>query len=94
MANQEGRIELALAALHTNQISRVSTAAALFAVPRTTLRRRLQGSLPQATRNRQKRKLDPVEEQSLVQWILEANWVDARNLLSGGTSRRMDGRLC
>lgn len=43
----------------------------MYDTPRSTLRGRLAGALPQAAANAQKRKLHPVEEQSLVQWILD-----------------------
>lgn len=39
--------------------------------PRTTLRRRCLGTPTMQQFNARKRKLDPVEEQSLVQWILD-----------------------
>jgi hypothetical protein len=70
---REGRISLAIDAIQKKRVSTHSRAAALHTVSRTTLRRRLQGALPQAIANAYKRKLYPVEEQSLVQWILDLN---------------------
>jgi hypothetical protein len=66
LSQQEGRLSLATSVLHRDKKLRVSRASALYDVPRTTLRDRLAGSLPQATANAQKRKLHLVEEQSLV----------------------------
>jgi hypothetical protein len=43
----------------------------LYNTPRSTLRDRLAGAQPQAAANAKKRKLSPIEEQSLVEWILD-----------------------
>jgi hypothetical protein len=69
--HKEGRLSLASQSLQRRQIKSQRRAAKLFSIPRSTLYDRLQGSQPQATPNAQKRKLHPVEEQSLVQWILD-----------------------
>jgi transposase len=70
-AQKEGRLALSNQAFQTKQISSYRKAAKLYNVPRSTLTRRVNGSLPQAAANAQKRKLHPTEEQSLVQWILD-----------------------
>ena len=63
---KEGRLALAIAALQRDKNLRVQRASVLYNVPRSTLRDRVSGTLPQATANAQKRKLHPTEEQSLV----------------------------
>ena len=68
---KEGRLALATAAIQNNRKLRVYKIAKLFNTPRSTLRDRIAGSLPQAAANAQKRKLSTTEEQSLVQWILD-----------------------
>ena len=68
---KEARLSLATAAINSNKIQRVYTAAKLYETPRSTLEGRLAGALPQAIANAKKRKLLPTEEQSLVQWILD-----------------------
>ncbi|RYN17045.1 hypothetical protein AA0119_g11468 [Alternaria tenuissima] len=68
---KEGKTLLAAQALQLNQVKSQRRASQLYRVPRTTLQRRLQGIQPQAITNAQKRKLYPVEEQAVVQWILD-----------------------
>jgi hypothetical protein len=70
-ALNEGRLALATTALQRDKKLRVNRASILYQTPRSTLRGRLAGSLPQAAANAQKRKLYSTEEQSLVQWILD-----------------------
>jgi hypothetical protein len=70
---KEGRLNLSKQALQLKQISSCSKAAVLFNVPRSTLHDRVHGALPQATANLKKRKLDTLEEQALVEWILDLN---------------------
>ena len=67
---REGRLALSTQAIQARQIKSLRQAATLYNIPRTTLRRRLNGILPQASANAQKRKLSPTEEQSLVEWVL------------------------
>jgi hypothetical protein len=67
----EGRLSLAIDTIQKNRLSTATRAATLYTIPRTTLLRRLQSALPKATANAQKRRLSPIEEQSLVQWILD-----------------------
>ena len=63
---REGRLALSTQAVQTRQIKSLRQAATLYNIPRTTLRRRLNGILPQASANARKRKLSPTKEQSLV----------------------------
>jgi hypothetical protein len=70
-AQKEGRLVLSVRAIQAGQISSTQKAAHLYNVPRSTLRRRVTGTLPQAVTNARKRKLHPTEEQSLVDWILD-----------------------
>jgi hypothetical protein len=67
----EGRIVLAISALQKNPRSSVKSIANAYNVPRTTLRRRLNGCTYRPDNNAQKRRLLPSEEQVLVQWVLE-----------------------
>lgn len=71
VAQKEGRILLASQAINVNRIKSVRRAAELFDVPRSLLRRRLQGCQPPSTINARKRRLLNTEKQSLIQWILE-----------------------
>jgi hypothetical protein len=68
---KEGRLALSMQAIQTRQVSSLRQAVRLYDIPRTTLRDRVKGALPQAASNAQKRKLHLLEEQSLVQWILD-----------------------
>lgn len=68
---QEGRLALATLALQRDKSLRAHRVSILYNTPYSTLRGRLAGALPQAAANAQKRKLSPIEEQSLVQWILD-----------------------
>ena len=68
---KEGRLTLSKQAIQTKQISSFRRAARLYNIPRSTLQDRVNGALPQATANAQKRKLRPTEEQVLVEWILD-----------------------
>lgn len=70
LAEQEGRIILAISAPKNNQIRNISEAARVYNVPRTTLRRRLDGHIfrPEARANGHK--MTQNEEESLIRWIL------------------------
>ena len=68
---QEGRLALSKQAIQNNQLSTLRMAANLYSVPESSLRYRLKGSVPIAQNNAKKRKLQPSEEQALVQWILD-----------------------
>jgi hypothetical protein len=69
-AQKEGRLALSKQAFQTSQKLSQRRVVKLYNIPRSTLQGRVNGSLPQATANAQKRKLSPTEEQSLVDWIL------------------------
>jgi hypothetical protein len=69
----EARQLLATYALKSKQIQSQRKAAELYTIPRTTLRRRLRGIQPKHATTPVNLKLSPVEEQSLVQWILDLN---------------------
>jgi hypothetical protein len=68
---KEGRLSLAQHAIQNSQIKSVRKAASLYRIPRTTLRDRRAGMLPKAIAHTHQRKLQPLEEQSLVQWVLD-----------------------
>jgi hypothetical protein len=70
LGEQEGRILLAISALKNNQIRNISEAARVYNVPRTTLRRRLDGHIfrPEARANGHK--MTQNKEESLIRWIL------------------------
>jgi len=67
----EGRISLAIASYRNNPKQSVRTLAAAYDVPKSTLQRRLHGTQARSEIVSVNRKLSPIEEQSLVQWILE-----------------------
>ena len=68
---RESRILLASRALQEKRVISQRQAASLYDAPRTTFRRQCQRVPTIKDFNAQKRKLDPVEEQSLVQLILD-----------------------
>ena len=68
-SQKEDRITLANQAIQKKQLKSVRKAALLYNVKESTLRRA--GALPKAIAHVHQRKLKPVEEQSLVQWILD-----------------------
>jgi hypothetical protein len=67
----EADIQLALAALNSNQVAHVTTAAATFNVPETTLRRRRAGKPSRRDCQPNSRKLMKLEEEVIVEYILE-----------------------
>jgi Tc5 transposase DNA-binding domain len=71
LSQNKGRLLLAKQAFQSNQILTKKRAAKSFDVARTTLRDRINGSLPQDEANAKKRKLLPTEEIVLVNWILD-----------------------
>ena len=71
LAQTEGRLVLATAVLQSDKNLHVRRVSCLYDTPRSTLRGRLAGALPQAAANATKRKLLPTEEQALVLWILD-----------------------
>jgi hypothetical protein len=71
--SKEGRISLAVASFQNNPYQIKRTLAAAFDVPESTLQTRLRGILPQYKTTLVNVKISPLEEQSLVQWILNLN---------------------
>jgi hypothetical protein len=71
--SREGRISLAIAFFQSKPCQSVRALAAAYDVPESTLRTRLHGTKPRSEIMSVNRKLLPVEEQSLVQWILDLN---------------------
>ncbi|BCS24404.1 uncharacterized protein APUU_40848A [Aspergillus puulaauensis] len=70
LIEQEGRIQLAINALKNHEIASVRRAAAVFNVPRGTLRDRLQGQQNQQELYNQNMRLSKTQEDYLVQWII------------------------
>jgi hypothetical protein len=69
--SKEGRMSLAVASFQNNPYQTKRTLAAAFDVPESTLRTRLRGILPRHETTPVNVKMSPLEEQSLVQWILD-----------------------
>ncbi|GMG43821.1 unnamed protein product [Aspergillus oryzae var. brunneus] len=67
---QEGRILLAISAIKKQEIRTIAEAARIYNIPRTTLRRRLNGHTFRAETRANGHKLTQNEENSLVHWIL------------------------
>lgn len=70
-SNQEGRIELALHAYQSHQISSLRRAAAAYSIPKSTLSDRINGITPHTNRRPGMAKLTATEEQTLIQYILD-----------------------
>jgi hypothetical protein len=68
---QEGRILLAISDLKNKKIPNVKRAAAIYNIPRTTLRDRLKGIQQKAEICPASLKLSTNEEESLIKWILD-----------------------
>jgi len=68
---KEARLLLATQSITKKQLQSQSRAAQLLNIPRTTLQGRLAGALPHSASHIPQRKLQPAEEQSLIQWILD-----------------------
>ena len=69
--SREGRLCLAIVSYQSNKKQSLRALAAAYDVPESTLRTRLRGTQPRTEIVSVNRKLSPIEEQSLVQWILE-----------------------
>jgi hypothetical protein len=69
--SKEGRMSLAVASFQNNPYQTKRTLAAAFDVIHSTLRTRLRGILPRHETTPVNVKMSPLEEQSLVQWILD-----------------------
>ncbi len=65
----EDRLQLAIEALSSGQISSIRKAAAAFDIPFSTLKDRIRGRVPRQQSQGTRRKLRPTEETALVQWI-------------------------
>ena len=65
LTEQEGRVLLAIQAFKNGEIRSISRAARTFAVPRTTLRRRIDGIQQRAISRANSSKLTEIEEESL-----------------------------
>ena len=70
LANQEGRILLALSDIKNGRIESLRAAARLYDLPYTTLHDRATGVSSRVETSRQRRKVTELEEDSLVKWIL------------------------
>ncbi len=66
---KEGRILLAISALNKNQFQSERRAAAVFRVPRATLRDRMRGRVKKQGNRNVNRKIRDSEEQALIEWI-------------------------
>ncbi|KAF7569858.1 hypothetical protein PtrM4_122730 [Pyrenophora tritici-repentis] len=69
--SREGRISLAIASYHNNPKQSIRALAKAFDIPQSTLHTRIHGVQPRSETVSVNRKLSPIEEQSLVQWILD-----------------------
>jgi hypothetical protein len=68
---RDGKFSLAIAAYQNNNKLKPAALARTYDVPKTTLLRRLRGTPSRSETVSVNQKLHPVEEQSLVQWILD-----------------------
>ena len=71
MAQNEGRIVLALQAYRRGQFLSLRAAARVYNIPNKTLTRRHNGTLSRADSTSTQLKLTQTEETTLVQWILD-----------------------
>jgi hypothetical protein len=70
LANQEGKILLALSDLENGRIQSLRAAAKLYEIPYTTLQGRANGLTSRVGRRPSGHKLTQLEEDSLCQWVL------------------------
>ncbi|CRL30130.1 Helix-turn-helix, Psq [Penicillium camemberti] len=70
LAEQEGRILLAIQAFKNQEISSIREVARRFNIPRSTLQDRLRGHQQRAISRANSHKLTETEEESLQKWIL------------------------
>src|SRR4051812_14439094 len=77
LAEQEGRILLAISDLQIGRILCVAQAASIYNIPRTTLQDRLSGTQQRSLVRANNHKLTQFEEESPVKWILD---LDKRGL--------------
>jgi hypothetical protein len=71
LLSKEGRISLALVSIKSNPCQSIRAIAAAYDIAESTLRTRLRGVRARIETTPVNRKLSPVEEQSLVHWILD-----------------------
>ena len=69
--DQEGRILLAINAIKQGQFQSVRVAAASYGIPRTTLRRRIEGMTSRRDSIPKSQNLTSYEESALIQYILD-----------------------
>ena len=77
LAEQEGRVLLAISDLQNGRILHIAQAASTLKIPRTTLRKRLSGIQSRSLVRANNHKLTQFEEESLVKWVLD---LDRRGL--------------
>jgi hypothetical protein len=70
LANQEGKILLALNDIKNGRINSIRAAAKLYEIPRSTLQTRASGVVSIVERRNPRHKLTQLEEDSLVEWII------------------------
>ena len=70
LANQEGKILLALSDIESGRIESLRAAARLYEIPRSTLQARVCGRISREDRRPSGHKLTQLEEDSLAEWIL------------------------
>jgi hypothetical protein len=70
-SNREISITEAITALQNDQISSVKAAATAFGIPRSTLRRRLNGATDRSTARQITQRLTAEQERGLIGWIKE-----------------------
>jgi hypothetical protein len=71
LLSREGRLSLAAKSFHRDPTQAVRTLATSFDVPESTLQTRIRGVRPKHEIKSQQRKLQPSEEEALVDWVLE-----------------------
>jgi hypothetical protein len=69
LANQEGKILLALNDIENGRVNSIRAAARLYEIPHTTLAGRAKGVKARVEKPPNGRKLTQLEEDSLVEWI-------------------------
>jgi hypothetical protein len=70
LANQEGKILLALSDIKNGRVKSIRAAAKLYEIPHTTLADRAKGVLARVESRLSRLKLTQLEEDSLTEWIL------------------------
>lgn len=72
---QEARIILAIKAINSSKKTSIRAAAKAYGVPRGTLVDRMKGCASKSEKRNARHKLDPSEEETLIQYVLD---LDAR----------------